>query len=186
MCSGKEGWRFAKTIALLGTIAMPLLLSCAHRKVTATPPAPISAKIPIKEPETSARAKPRTAPPAEKPSLGTLMPRPQPSRAAQIIALVDAGQLVNHTGSTLLFSKTGLTRSAQSGLFEDAILLARLRRTLKETSSLPDSLSATATVRDGKAVLTIDSTLSVPAGARAIDAALRTPGIIAVQAGIKG
>jgi hypothetical protein len=66
------------------------------------------------------------------------------------------------------------------------MLLGRLRRTLKETDGIPDSLSATATVRDAKAFLKIDDTLPAPTAARAIDAALRTPGVNAVQARIAG
>jgi hypothetical protein len=61
-------------------------------------------------------------------------------------------------------------------------LLARLRRTLKETAGLPESLSASATVRDARAYLAIEDTLPASTAAIAIDAGLRTPGIIAVQA----
>jgi len=56
-----------------------------------------------------------------------------------------------------------------------------LRRALKETAGVPESVSAGATVRDARASLEIDSLPAVTA-ASAIDAGLRTPGIIAVEA----
>ena len=107
---------------------------------------------------------------------------PQPSKAEQIIALVRGGRLVTQGDGALVFSKSGLTRSSRSGLYEDAILLARLRRSLRETTGVPESVSAGATVRDAKAFLEIDDSLPAAIAASAIDAGLRTPGIIAVQA----
>jgi hypothetical protein len=89
---------------------------------------------------------------------------------------------VEQAGGALVFSKSGLTRSSRSGLYEDAILLARLRSTLKETAGVPESVSAGATVRDARAFIEIEDTLSASTAASAIDAGLRTPGIIAVQA----
>jgi hypothetical protein len=118
-------------------------------------------------------------------SLRKIPPQP-PTRTEQIIALVREGRLVNETEGALVFSKSGLTRSSRSGLYYDAILLARLRRALKETSGLPESLPASATVRDAKAFIVIDGTLPLWSAASAIDASLRTPGIIAVQAKIGG
>jgi hypothetical protein len=111
----------------------------------------------------------------------SVAPKPQPSKAEQIIGLVRGGRLVDQGDAALVFSKSGLTRSSMSGLYEDAILLARLRRALKETYGVPDSVSAGATVRDARASLEIDS-LPAATAASAIDAGLRTPGIIAVEA----
>jgi hypothetical protein len=111
-----------------------------------------------------------------------MAPKPQPSKAEQIIGLVRGGRLVDQGDGALVFSKSGLTRSSWSGLYEDAILLARLRRSLKETAGVPESVSANATVRDARAFLEIDDSLPPATAARAIDAGLRTPGIIAVQA----
>jgi hypothetical protein len=108
-------------------------------------------------------------------------PKPQPSKTEQIIGLVREGRLVDQGDGALVFSKSGLTRSSRSGLYEDAILLARLRRALKETAGVPESVSADATVRDARASLEIDS-LPAMTVANAIDAGLRTPGIIAVEA----
>ena len=49
---------------------------------------------------------------------------------------MEAGSSIEGDGA-LVFSKSGLTRSSGSGLYEDAILLARLRRALKETAGFP-------------------------------------------------
>jgi len=114
------------------------------------------------------------------------VPKTQPTKAERIITLVREGYLVDETGGALVFSKSGLARLSRSGLYEDAILLGRLRRTLKEAEGIPDSVADTATVRDARAFLRIDVTLPASTAARVIDAALRTPGIIAVQAWIAG
>ena len=172
----KHGRRPARIVALSCVVAI-CLSSCAHRTAssvaaTATLPAP---ETPGPQPRKPAAPLPRE----RKPSLQPIPP--QPSKAEQIIALIREGRLVNESQGTLVFSKSGLTRSSRSGLYEDAILLARLRRTLKETAGIPEALSASATVRDARAYLVIERTLSASTAASAIDAGLRTPGIIAVQ-----
>jgi hypothetical protein len=171
-------------VALTCAVALSLS-SCAHRTATSsaatgTPPAP--------EVASSQPRRPSAPVPSErKPSLQAIPPpRTQPSKAEQIIALVREGRLVNESQGALVFSKSGLTRSSRSGLYEDAILLARLRRTLKETAGIPESVSNAATVRDARAYLAIESTLPASTAASAIDAGLRTPGIIAVQARVGG
>jgi hypothetical protein len=171
--------RSGHLVALACVVAVSLS-SCAHRTTASTaaagaPAAPLATRVDQRKPITPAPSE-RKAPPR------TIPPRPQPSRAEQIIALVREGRFVNDAQGALVFSKSGLTRSSRSGLYEDAILLARLRRTLKETAGLPESLSASATVRDARAYLAIEDTLPASTAASAIDAGLRTPGIIAVQA----
>ncbi len=174
----KPARRTARIVAL--TCAAGLSLnSCAHRTATsiAATGTPVAPEVAASQPR-----KPATPVPSErKPSLQTIPPRTQPSKVEQIIALVRDGRLVNESQGALVFSKSGLTRSSRSGLYEDAILLARLRRTLKETAGIPESLSATATVRDARAYLSDRGTLPASTAASAIDAGLRTPGIIAVQ-----
>jgi hypothetical protein len=156
-----------------------LLSSCADRTQTTTPASQgsVSARPAV--------TKEKKAPPAERERSAapqTVAPKPPPTKAEQIIGLVRGGRLVNEGDGALVFSKSGLTRSSRSGLYEDAILLARLRRSLKETPDVPESVSAGATVRDAKAFLKIDDALPARTAASAIDAGLRTPGIIAVQA----
>jgi hypothetical protein len=181
----KESYRLARR----GCAAMLILSSCAHR----TPPgrtesaaAPGPASIATTA-QTPPKAHAEVATPIERrTTLQALVPRTAPTKAEQIITLVREGYLVDETKGALVFSKARPTGVLGSGLYEDAILLGRLRRALKETDGIPDSLLATATVRDAKAFLKIDDALPAPAAARAIDAALRTPGVNAVQARIAG
>jgi hypothetical protein len=167
-----------RTLGLACSVVI-LLSSCADRTPTTVPRSegslsrrPAATKerrVPPPEPE-------RSVPPQ------SVTSKPQPSKAEQIIGLVRGGRLVDQGDGALVFSKSGLTRSSRSGLYEDAILLARLRHALKETVGVPESVSAGATVRDARAFLEIDDSVPAATAASAIDAGLRTPGIIAVQA----
>jgi hypothetical protein len=166
-----------RMLALACGVAI-LLSSCADRTSPAVPRSEGSLSRPaatterkVPPPERERRVPPQTE-----------AAKPPPSKAEQIIGLVRGARLVNQGDGALVFSKSGLTRSSRSGLYEDAILLARLRRSLKETAGVPESVSAGATVRDAKAFLEIDDSLPAATAASAIDAGLRTPGIIAVQA----
>ena len=169
-------WRQTLAWACSGAL---LMSSCADRTSTVVRPS---------EGSSSGRAtatKERKAPPPERERSAapqTVTPKPKPSKAEQIVELVRGGQLVDQSYGALVFSKSGLTRSSRSGLYEDAILLARLRRALKEVGGVPESVSASATVREARAFLEIDASLPAVTAASAIDAGLRTPGIIAVQA----
>jgi hypothetical protein len=167
---------------------MLVLSSCAHQ----TPPGQTKSAVPAGPPAIAAVDQPPKSPTAvaapveRRATLQALVPKAAPTRAEQIITLVREGYLVDETKGALVFSKSRPAGVLGSGLYEDAILLGRLRRTLKETNGIPDTLCATATVRDARAFLTIDDTLPAPVAARAIDAALRTPGVSAVQARIAG
>ena len=168
---------FLRPTLALGCSVAILLSSCADRTSPTVPRSEGSLSRPAttKERKVPSPERERSVAPQ------IVAPKPQPSKAEQIIALVRGGRLVNQSGGALVFSKSGLTRSSRSGLYEDAILLARLRRSLKETAGVPESVSAGATVRDAKAFLEIES-LTAMTAASAIDAGLRTPGIIAVEA----
>jgi hypothetical protein len=180
----KESYRLAR----LAWAAVLILSSCAQRapsrrteSTVSAGPAAITRTAP-RSPKSRAAA----AAPVERRTTLQALPKKEPTKAEQIITLVREGYLVDESKGALVFSKTRPTGALGAGLYEDAILLGRLRRTLKETDGIPDSLSATATVRDAKAFLKIDDTLPAPAAARAIDAALRTPGVNAVQVRIAG
>jgi hypothetical protein len=178
MDDGKYGPFLRGTLALACSVVI-LLSSCADRTRTTPPPSEGSVS-----PRPTATKERKAPPPERERSVApqTVAPKPPPSRAEQIIGLVRGGRLVNQGDGALVFSKSGLTRSSRSGLYEDAILLARLRRSLKETPGVPESVSAGATVRDARAFLEIDDSLPAVTAASAIEAGLRTPGIIAVQA----
>ena len=181
----KESYRLMRRACA----ALLILSSCAHR----TPPgraeagvSPGSAAL-IATAEGSHKAPAAIAVPQERrATLQAAVPRKEPTKAEQIIALVREGYFVDEAKGALVFSRARPTGVSGSGLYEDAILLGRLRRALKETDGIPDSLSAMATVRDARAFLKIDDTLPAPSAARAIDAALRTPGVNSVQARIAG
>jgi hypothetical protein len=170
-------WR--RTLALACSVVI-LLSSCADRTPTTVAQ---SERSPSGR---SAATKERKQPPPEQERSSVppqrLAPKPPPSKAEQIIGLVRGGRLVDQGGGALIFSKSGLTRSSRSGLYEDAILLARLRRALKGTGGVPESVAAGATVREARAFLEIDDSVPAVTAASAIEAGLRTPGIIAVQA----
>jgi hypothetical protein len=176
MDPAKDGpfWRCTLALACSGAI---LLSSCADRT---EPPLPRS-EASLSRPATTKERKVPPSEPERSVAPQKVAPKPPPSKTEQIIGLVRGGRLVNQGDGGLVFSKSGLTRSSRSGLYEDAILLARLRRSLKQTTGVPESVSAAATVREAKAFLEIDSLPAITA-ASAIDAGLRTPGIIAVEA----
>ena len=182
----KESYRLTRRACA----ALLILSSCAHR----TPPgrrgeagvSPGSAAL-IATAEGSHKTPAAIAAPQERrATLQAAVPKKEPTKAEQIIALVREGYFVDEAKGALVFSRARPTGVSGSGLYEDAILLGRLRRALKETDGIPDSLPAMATVRDARAFLKIDDTLPAPSAARAIDAALRTPGVNSVQARIAG
>lgn len=181
----KESYRLTPRVCAV----LLILGSCAHRTPAgrtraAVSPGPAARITPAKEsPKAPATV---TVPQERKVTLQEVVPRKEPTKTEQIITLVREGYLVDEAKGALVFSKARPKGFAGSGLYEDAILLGRLRRTLKETGGIPDSLLAMATVRDARAFLKIDDALPAPSAARAIDAALRTPGVNSVQVRIAG
>ena len=184
----KQGFRLALRAARACT-ALLILASCAQRTPSGAPSrgmiaSSASTADTVKEPaRTPAPPPPITE---RKAKLQTIVPKRELTKAEKIITLVREGYFVGETRGAFVFSKSRPGSVPGSGLYEDAILLGRLRNALKETAGIPDSLSASATVRDAKAFLTIDDSLSAFDAARAIDAALRTPGVDAVQVRISG
>ena len=188
MARPEQGCRLARRITYACAFGV-ILSSCAPRASSGSRAAAVSTprtSVPKTAPQIVKAPETRAAPIESKPTLPSIALKPIPTKAEQIIRLVREGNLINESAGELVFSKNSLMRDARSGLYEDAILLGRLRRALKEAADIPNSIYDTATVRDAKAVLKIDETLSAPAAARAIDAALLTPGVHAVQARIAG
>ena len=184
----KEDCRLALRAARACT-ALLILASCAQRTPSGSSARGVivrsaSTVDAVKEPERTPA--PSTTTTERRAKLQTIVPKRELTKAEQIITLVREGYFVGEARGAFLFSKSRPASVPGSGLYEDAILLGRLRYALKETAGIPDSLSASATVRDAKAFLTIGDSLSASEAARAIDAALRTPGVNAVQARISG
>ncbi len=150
---------------------LALLSSCAS--VQKTPPAPVA-----------------TTP--ERKVERTLVPRPislvaqdptvkAASRTEEISQFVRAGTLIETGKESLVFCLSGTPRHSPGGLFEDAIVLSRLRGQLKKVPGLPDSVRGTATVQSAKAYLKLTDQIGAEIAARAIDAALRTDGVTVVH-----
>ena len=105
----------------------------------------------------------------------------EPTRTEEIIRGVRPGTLVETSRAGLVFSLPGPPPASQGGLFEDAIVLSRLRGQLKKVPGLPESVPSSATVQSAKAYLRLNDEVSVELVARAIDTALKTNGITVVH-----
>jgi hypothetical protein len=103
------------------------------------------------------------------------------TRSEQITQLVRAGTLVENSKECLIFSLSRTTKNAPGGLFEDAIVLGRLRGQLKKISGLPESVAGSATVQGARAYLKLSDQITAELAARAIDSALKTDGVSVVH-----
>lgn len=137
-----------------------------------TPPIPRPAQPEVR---TISFSEPVTRPPAPQPAA-------EPTRAEKIIRLVRNGGLVQADRNTLVFSRFRTPPPVSAGLYEDGIILGRLRRQLKQIPGLPASVASSARVTGTRAHLNLPETLSCEAAAAAVDAALVTEGTSAVHA----
>lgn len=107
---------------------------------------------------------------------------PRDSRQDQIISLVRNGELAESNRGVMVFAKPGKGKKEPSAsLFEEAIVLNRLRSKLKAIPNLPESVCSGATVRDSGAYLRLSPSMSASTVATIIDTALATGGIRYVQ-----
>lgn len=137
-----------------------------------------SAPRPSSGPEAAAAPSGPLARPARQISLVPSADAPRPrSRTEQIVEEVKAGRLVETNAESLIFSLPVAPPANPGGLFEDAVVLGRLRSQLKKVPGLPEAIVGSATVQGSKAYLRIGDALSETLAARAIDAALRTNGV---------
>lgn len=187
--------RWSNLLALGGPVAAGLLLtSCASRQPAYQTPnssiIPLTADKGLLVTRTE-RSKELNIVTLQKPSeeaqeRPTAVPVVEPTRAEKIIRLVRSGGLIQADKSTLVFSKYRVVPKSSSSLYEDAVTLGRLRRQLKQVKSLPENVYSSATIGDGKAYLTLDDGTPCEPAAEAIDAALKTDGVIAVHAKLFG
>ncbi len=92
------------------------------------------------------------------------------------------GELAESSRGVMVFAKPGKGKKEPSAsLFEEAIVLNRLRSKLKTIPNLPESVCSGATVRDSGAYLRLDLNMPATAVATIIDTALTTGGIRYVQ-----
>lgn len=140
---------------------------------------PVSQRRPRSRPRATSAATPRPTPVPD--SNSTPAPIPQTvtgsERAQALGRLVTNGQFLRSEEKVLVFTKTPVASNTPSGLFEDAIILGRLRSRLNQISGLPVGISESATVKDATAELTAPDDLSTALCAKVIDAALTTEGI---------
>lgn len=185
--------------ALRGVLAAALvstLASCASRTpppaVTAPGPAaplPTPVPAPAPPPRPAATAKPPAAPASAPPPARReemTAPAPRPDRPGEIVRLVQNGTLADADRETLVFARQQPRADGESSLFEDAIILSRLRANLKALPQCEETVIASAKVSRARVSLRLNAGLSPAAAARIIDAALKTPGVSRVTAQLAG
>lgn len=182
-------------------IFLGFLTACATRDHAQTAATKSSESTPFAQ--TSANPQPKPQPtPTPKPRLRPTpvatpvptptpvlppAPRPTPPRTAEtergqaLSAFLQNGHLLKGEDNALIFVRNEETDAAPSGLFEDAIILGRLRSRLNQVPGLSEKISETATVKEATADLTVSGDLPSPTIARVIDAALATQGIARVR-----
>ncbi|HRJ71439.1 MAG TPA: hypothetical protein PLS03_04405 [Terrimicrobiaceae bacterium] len=164
------------------------MTSCAQRpgpagvSAEAAAPAPTGEATVFQAPKSRAVRSVSLSGPPEK-DVAPAMPTPSaPSPSEQIAALVRNGSLVESGRGLLVFSRAKAKPRSEAGLYEDAILLAGLRRQLMAAGGLPPSIAASATIHASEAFLKLDPDYSPETCAKAIDAALKTAGVTTVNA----
>ncbi len=163
-------------------------------------PAPADNKA-IKPPQKKPRSvskprhKPEPKPPANTgvqpsdqsaPQAATEVPAPEspvkskpPANSAPIASFVTAGQLESASPGVLVFAGNNAMAQEDQGLFEDAILLSRVRASLKAVAE--DDLASTAKVSSGTVTLDAPAHFEPQTMASAINTALNTSGVRKVQ-----
>lgn len=154
---------------------LALLCSCASLKKT--PPA---ATAVAGAPELKA-TRSLTPSPVSLVHQGPAVKTALPTRSEQIARLVRSGTLVEASKDCLVFSQGESPRNSPGGLFEDAIVLGRLRGQLKKIPGLPETVPSSATVQGARAYLKLGDQINAELAARAIDSALKTDGVAVVH-----
>lgn len=149
--------------------SLVIFSSCAHRTASST----------------AATALPPGGTPTKVSNTGTYrsISSAAPGEAAdRIISLVETGRLVQSGDSFLIFARNRTARPAQAAsLYEDAIVLARLRGTLKTVPGIPHSSFREATVHNGGAIIPIKDTLPASTTADIVDTALTVDQVRSVR-----
>lgn len=164
------------TLIRHGLLAGGLALLCSCASPRQAPPPAAAATIP---PDLKTKRPPATRPVSVAPEGSAA--GISPTRAEEITQLVKAGNLVETGRDCLIFSLARAPRNSPGGLFEDAIVLSRLRGQLKKISGLPDTVAGTATVQGARAYLKLGDQITAELAARAIDSALKTNGVSIVH-----
>ena len=135
MRNGSCETRFLAPTLALGCSFATLLSSCADRSIAGQLAIRGITPSSGRQQRTGRRRRPNGERSVHAPERGTETAAQQ-SGADNHDLFAEGGSSIK-AAARLVFSKSGLTRSSRSGLYEDAILLARLRRALKETAEFP-------------------------------------------------
>ncbi len=161
--------------------------------VTVITPAPDDNKT-VKRPK-KARSRPKPAPKPQVKVAPPVQPAPQvatetPAVSAPITpqasptttpiaTFVTAGQLESVTSGQIIFASNNTAAPEDQGLFEDAILLSRVRAGLAAVAE--PELASTAKVSSGTVTLDVPASSEPQAVASVVDTALNTNGVRKVQ-----
>lgn len=134
------------------------------------PKPPASASSEVNVPPPAAAGSPQTQPPSASDGPSPLLP---------IATFVTAGQLESAASGQLVFAGNNASAQEDQGLFEDAILLSRVRAGLAVVAE--SNLASTAKVSSGTVILDVPSNFEPKTIGAAIDTALNTSGVRKVQ-----
>ncbi len=151
--------------------SLMIFSSCAHRTATSTPPVATGTTLiqgsPTKVSNSNYRGM-ASSPPDE--------------AADRIVSLVEGGRLVQSGDSFLVFARHRSAKPMPSpSLYEDAVVLARLRGTLKTVPGIPNSSFREATMHNGGAIIPIKDTLPASTTADIVDTALTVDQVRSVR-----
>jgi len=152
--------------------AIVLFSSCAHRAANSTPPLATGATIAGGSPTKVSNSSVYRGV-----SLSSL-----DEASDRIVSLVETGKLVQSGDSFLIFARQRSARPTPTpSLYEDAVVLARLRGTLKSVPGIPHSSFREATVHNGGAIIPIKDTLPASTTADIVDTALTVDQVRSVR-----
>jgi hypothetical protein len=177
----------AKSLACLALGV--LTVGCASRQATAPPkpmdkPSTAIAFLPTAPRPTPAPSAPPPPPRQTSPAPESLTPpRPRSGHSAEVAGKLDSAFVVESIGQDfLLVSKKTSAPARTPSLFEQSILLGKIRGTLTSASPRSAQLAQSASLKNGLATISIPS--STPAGTAAVAIAkiLALDGVTSVRA----
>lgn len=149
------------------------------KKVRSKPTAKPRPKAPTKPQVKVAPTNPAPESLAETPAVQAPTTPEVPATTTPIATFVTAGQLESATSGQLVFASNNAVAQEDQGLFEDAILLSRVRAGLAAVAE--PNLASTAKVSSGTVTLDVPASSEPKAVAAAVDTALNTNGVRKVQ-----
>ncbi len=154
------------------------------RKRTVSKPTPKPRPKPQIQPQVAETTSDQPAPPAaiDAPAPEAPVTTESPAIGAPLATLVTAGQLESSSSTQLVFAGNNALAQEDQGLFEDAILLSRVRAGLAAVAE--PNLASTAKVSSGTVTLDVPANFEPKTIAAAVDTALNTTGVRKVQVNV--